>query len=66
MFNAPPKTKDKRAEEENSLPDSSPTDSRCDEKIIVNEQRSNKAVNAPSQTAAHTSEGNSNDEEILD
>ena len=66
MFNAPPKTKDKRTEEENSLPESSPTDSRSDEKIIVNEQRSNKAVNAPSQTAANTSEGNSNDEEILD
>lgn len=61
MFNAPPKTKDKRTEEENSLPESSPTDSRSDEKIIVNEQRSNKAVNAPSQTAANTSEGNSND-----
>ena len=66
MFNAPPKTKDKRAEEEHSLPASSPTDSRSDEKVIVNEQRSNKAVNLPSQTAAHTSEGNSNDEEILD
>jgi len=51
---------------EDSLKDSSPTDSRSDEKVIVNEQRGNKTVNAPSQTAVNTSEGNSFDEEIID
>lgn len=67
MSNIPPKTKDNEREGgEDSLANSSPTDSRSDEKIVVNEQRSHKAVNAPSQTAAYTSEENSNDEEILD
>jgi len=50
---------------DDSLTDSSPTDNRSDEKVIVNEQRENKIVNAPSQTAVNTSEGNSNDEESL-
>lgn len=76
----PPKTRDKKKEDpessspetteregsDNSLADSSPTDSRSDEKVVVNEQRANKTVNAPSQTAAITSEGSSNDDEILD
>lgn len=50
---------------DDSLAESSPIDSRSDEKVIVNEQRSEKTVNAPSQTAANTSESNSNDEEII-
>jgi hypothetical protein len=48
-----------------ALTESSPTDSRLDEKVIVNEQRSDKIVNAPSQTAANTSENTGNDEEIV-
>ena len=51
---------------DDSLAESSPTDNRSDEKVIVNEQRENKVVNGPSQTAANTSEGSSYDEEILD
>ena len=51
---------------EDSLASSSPTDSRSDEKVIVNEQRANKTVNAPSQTAVNASEGNSFDDEIID
>jgi len=51
---------------DDSLADSSPTGSRSDEKVVVNEQRANKTVNAPSQTAAHTSEGSSYDDEIID
>jgi hypothetical protein len=51
---------------DDSLAESSPTDNRSDEKVIVNEQRANKTVNAPSQTAANTSEGNSYDDEIID
>lgn len=76
LRNIPPKTK-KREEEswseangreggDDSLVNSSPTDSRSDEKVVVNEQRSNKTVNTPSQTAANTSEGSSDDEEIMD
>ena len=51
---------------DDALAESSPTDNRSDEKVIVNEQRANKTVNAPSQTAAHTSEGESFDDEIID
>ena len=72
-WNDPPKTNKKgdtdasgREGGDDSLVNSSPTDSRSDEKVVVNEQRSDKIVNGPSQTAANTSEGNSNDEEILD
>jgi hypothetical protein len=48
---------------DDSLAESSPQDTRADEKVIVNEQRENKIVNAPSQTAAHVSKGN--DEDIV-
>jgi hypothetical protein len=72
-WNDPPKTNKKREADANereggddSLTNSSPTDSRSDEKVVVNEQRADKIVNGPSQTAANTSEGNSNDDEILD
>jgi hypothetical protein len=73
-WNIPPKTNrqgesdaEGREGGDDSLADSSPTDSRSDEKVVVNEQRANKTVNAPSQTAAQTSEGNSyDDDEILD
>ncbi len=51
---------------DDALAQSSPTDPDSDEKVIVNEQRANKTVNAPSQTAANTSEANSYDDEIVD
>jgi len=44
---------------------SSPDDARADEKIIVNEQRENKIVNRPSQTAVNGSERVANDEDII-
>jgi len=81
-MNTPPKQKDRKPEQsgyssqpdvtprreggDDALAESSPTDSRSDEKVIVNEQRGNKTVNAPSQTAANTSEGSSYDDEIID
>jgi len=72
-WNIPPKTNRKEASDANgreggddSLVNSSPTDSRSDEKVVVNEQRSDKIVNGPSQTAVNTSEGSSYDEEILE
>ncbi|MFN2456607.1 MAG: hypothetical protein ABR502_00245 [Chitinophagaceae bacterium] len=43
-----------------SLFESSPTDSNADEKVIVNSEKENKIVNAPSQTAPNTS-GNDGD-----
>ena len=51
---------------EDSAEEISPTDDNADEKVIVNEQREHKTVNAPSQTAVNTSEGISNDEETID
>lgn len=51
---------------DDAISNSSPNDSRLDEKVIVNEQRSNKTVNAPSQTAANTSEDNASDDELID
>ena len=51
---------------EDSAADMSPTDSNADEKVIVNEQREHKTVNAPSQTAVNSSEGITNDEETID
>jgi len=50
---------------DDALANSSPQDANSDEKVIVNEQRENKIVNAPSQTAANTSEGYGNDDEII-
>ena len=55
----------KRDGGDDSLADTSPTDSRADEKVIVNEQLSNKTVNAPSQTAVNSSEGIGSDEEVF-
>ncbi|MFL5786899.1 MAG: hypothetical protein ACJ748_02510 [Flavisolibacter sp.] len=51
---------------DDSLAESSPDDSHSDEKVVVNQQRGNKTVNIPSQTAANTSEENSYDDELID
>lgn len=50
---------------DDALAETNPTDSRADEKVIVNEQREHKTVNAPSQTAANTSEETGNEEDIV-
>ncbi len=50
---------------DDSLAESSPKDSRSDEKVIVNSQREDKAVNIPSQTAVNTNEAMSSDEDVL-
>lgn len=42
---------------DDALAETNPSDSRLDEKVIVNTQSENKIVNAPSQTEAHPSEG---------
>jgi hypothetical protein len=51
---------------DDALEYSSPTDSRSDEKVIVNAPRAHKSLNKPSQTAADISEAHGNDKEILD
>ena len=50
---------------DDSLENASPTDYRADEKVIVNEQRENKAVNIPSQTAVNASEQTGSDDEVI-
>ena len=65
-FSTMPDVTPRREGGDDALAESSPTDNRSDEKVIVNEQRANKTVNGPSQTASNTSESSSNDEEILD
>ena len=50
---------------EDSIEQMSPTDSNADEKVVVNEQREQKIVNEPSQTAVNSSEGISNDEDTI-
>ena len=50
---------------EDSVESISPTDSRADEKVIVNEQREHKIVNAPTQATNVTSEETGSEEDIL-
>jgi hypothetical protein len=72
-WSSPPKTKSREEPDANgreggddSLVNSSPTDNRSDEKVVVNEQRSGKIVNGAPQTSADIIEGSSNDDEILE
>lgn len=75
-----PRNKDRRQEGGNEAPEDqnagrqggddalaerTETDSRADEKVIVNEQTQNKTVNAPSQTGVHSSEMEGSDEDVL-
>lgn len=52
--NAPAENAPGREGGDDALTEASPTDERADEKVIVNQQRENQAVNAPSQTAFTT------------
>jgi len=62
-FESRPDVTPRREGGDDALSETNPSDSRLDEKVIVNEQSENKIVNSPSQTDAHPSEtGNSVDE----
>jgi hypothetical protein len=61
----PPDPTKRKEGGDDSLENASPSDSRADEKVIVNEQSGNKTVNAPSQTAVNTSENESSDEDTV-
>lgn len=50
---------------DDAIANSSPSDSRLDEKVVVNTQREHKAVNAPSQSEAHPSELEGSDEDVI-
>ncbi|MBD0276453.1 MAG: hypothetical protein ICV81_00615 [Flavisolibacter sp.] len=50
---------------DDALSEIAPTDSRADEKVIVNQQREDKTVNIPSQTAPNTSENAGTDDDVV-
>lgn len=61
-FETRPDTTPRREGGDDALAETNPSDSRLDEKVIVNTQSENKIVNAPSQTEAHPEGGDSVDE----
>ena len=63
-FETRPDTTPRREGGDDALAERNPSDSRLDEKVIVNEQSEQKIVNPPSQTDAHPVEGESRVDEI--
>lgn len=63
-FETRPDTTPRREGGDDALAETNPSDSRLDEKVIVNEQSSQKIVNAPSQTEAHPTEGGNTVDEV--
>ena len=62
-FETRPDVTPRREGGDDALAEKDPTNSRLDEKVIVNEQSEQKIVNSPSQTDVHPSEtGNTVDE----
>ena len=61
---ARPDTTPRREGGDDALAERNPSDSRMDEKVIVNEQSEQKIVNSPSQTEAHPGEGETRVDEI--
>lgn len=59
-----PDTTPRREGGDDALAEKNPSDSRLDEKVIVNEQSEQKIVNAPSQSDAHPGEGANRVDEI--
>jgi len=65
-FESFPDVTPRREGGDDALAESSPTDSRLDEKVIVNQQRGDKTVKGQPQTAANTSDATGSDDEIQD
>ncbi len=63
-FETRPDETPRREGGDDALAETNPSDSRLDEKVIVNEQSANKIVNSPSQTEAHVSEGENRVDEL--
>lgn len=63
-YENPPDLTPRREGGDDALAEISPTDARADEKVIVNEQRSDKVVNTPSQSGAHTNETEGSEEDV--
>ena len=63
-FETRPDVTPRREGGDDALAERNPSDSRMDEKVIVNEQSSQKIVNAPSQTDAHAAETENTVDEV--
>jgi hypothetical protein len=63
-FETRPDVTPRREGGDDALAETNPSDSRLDEKVIVNEQSEQKIVNSPSQTDAHPSEAENTVDEI--
>ena len=63
-FETRPDVTPRREGGDDALAERNPSDSRMDEKVIVNEQSSQKIVNAPSQTDAHAAESENSVDEV--
>ena len=63
-FETRPDVTPRREGGDDALAETNPSDSRLDEKVIVNEQSERKVVNSPSQTDAHVTEAENTVDEI--
>lgn len=63
-FEVRPDETPRREGGDDALAETNPTDSRLDEKVIVNTQGENKIVNSPSQSDAHVAEGENRVDEL--
>ena len=64
-YESQPDQTPRREGDDDAMAEIAPNDSRADEKVIVNEQREHKTVNAPSQTAANTSENAGSEDDVV-
>lgn len=63
-FETRPDETPRREGGDDALAETNPSDSRLDEKVIVNTQGENKIVNSPSQTDPHPGEGENRVDEL--
>jgi hypothetical protein len=63
-FETRPDETPRREGGDDALAETNPSDSRMDEKVVVNTQSEQKIVNSPSQSEPHLSEGESRVDEL--
>ncbi len=63
-FETRPDETPRREGGDDALAETNPSDSRLDEKVVVNTQSENKIVNSPSQSGPHLSEGENRVDEL--
>jgi hypothetical protein len=63
-FETMPDETPRREGGDDALAETNPSDSRLDEKVVVNTQSENKIVNSPSQSEPHLAEGENRVDEL--